>query len=783
MAKKKIIRKSNGTLNIYAEGGQTWGQQSGAQFSNAFKGSNSGGTIGGIGSGISGIAGAGMQNAQTAGTSGLENEIKEAQTYKVSANNNDALMGEWSAFSPMKHVNWRDIRGSSGGRQAMNTIGGVASGAAAGATVGGPIGAVAGGAAGLISGIAGIFSGNRKAKRKARKFNRQIDAANEKNLVAFEDRASNIDTQNDLAALSNFAAYGGYLPAFGGALDYDLAQKNLQNRQLDIMGKYKLTSMPNSFEMEDGMFAKGGKIHIKKANRGKFTEYCGGKVTSGCIARGKKSRSAAVRKRAAFAANARKWHHALGGCLYDEGGSLYTSIPDIGQHGGNFSNGVTIIGNGGSHEENPFEGVPMGIAPDGTPNLVEQGEVKFNDYIFSNRLFATGGLLAAHNLPAAYADHSFADIAERLGKESSERPNDPISKRGLMSSMTRLQQAQEQVRMEGQSKRGSRGRNLFATGGPAGIDPALYEDDDEYLTVPAGSKTIGNPFAYDDVDYPSVTPASDTAEPESDDPSPTSSRQGKGLSWLRYAPAAGAGLGVISDLFGWTNKPDYGNADLAGSVADNLADINVSPIGNYLTYRPLDRNYYLNKLAAEAGAARRALVNQSGGNRAAAMAGLLAADYNALGRMGDLARQAEEYNMAQRERAEAFNRGTDQFNAEMALKAAAARQRNDELRLRARTTQAQLRDQADARASAGRTANLTNLFDSLGGIGREEFSRNMIQSNPALYYSIDRNGNITYKNGYEDLSEAGKKAVRDDANKAKGEKKARGGYLTIGKGK
>lgn len=778
MAKKKIIRKSNRTLNIYAEGGQTWGQQSSAQFSNAFKDSNLGGTIGGIGSGISGIVGAGMQNAQIADTSGLENEIKEAQTYKVSANNNDALMSEWSALSPMEHVNWRDIRGSSGGQQAMNTISGIASGAASGATVGGPIGAVVGGAAGLISGIAGIFSGNRKSKKKAKELNKQIGAANEKNLVAFEDRASNIDTQNDLAALSNFAAYGGYLPAFGGALDYDLAQENLQNKQLDIMSKYKLTSMPNSFEMEDGMFAKGGKIHIKKANRGKFTDYCGGKVTSECIARGKRSKSAAVRKRATFAANSRKWHHALGGYLYDEGGNLYTSIPNIGQHGGNFSNGVTIIGNGGSHEENPFEGVPMGIAPDGTPNLVEQGEVKFNDYIFSNRLFATGGLLAAHNLPTTYADHSFADIAERLSKESSERPNDPISKRGLMSSMTRLQQAQEQVRMEEQSKRESRGKNLFATGGPAGINPDLYDEEDDYLIVPTGSKIIGNPFAYGDTGYqaPVITSSKDTLPN-------TSSRQGKGPSWLRYAPAVGAGLGVISDLFGWTNKPDYGNADLVGSVADNLADINVNPIGNYLTYRPLDRNYYLNKLAAEAGATRRALVNQSGGNRAAAMAGLLAADYNALGRMGDLARQAEEYNMAQRERVEAFNRGTNQFNAEMALEAATARQRNDELRLKARATQAQLKDQADARASAGRAANLTNLFDSLGEIGREEFSRNMIQTNPALYYSIDSSGRITYKNGYEDLSEAEKKVVRDAANTAKGKKKAKGGYLTIIKGK
>lgn len=771
MAKKKIIRKSNRTLNIYAEGGQTWGQQSSAQFSNAFKGSNLGGTIGGIGSGISGIVGAGMQNAQIADTSGLEDEIKEAQTYKVSANNNDALMSKWSAFSPMEHVNWRDIRGSSGGQQAMNTIGGVAPGAAAGATVGGPIGAVVGGAAGLISGIAGIFSGNRKAKKKAKKFNKQIDAANEKNLVAFEDRASNIDTQNDLAALSNFAAYGGYLPAFGGALDYDLAQKNLQNKQLDIMSKYKLTSMPNSFEMEDGMFAKGGKIHIKKANRGKFTEYCGGKVTSECIARGKKSKSAAVRKRATFAANARKWHHALGGYLYDEGGNLYTSIPNIGQHGGNFSNGVTIIGNGGSHEENPFEGVPMGIAPDGTPNLVEQGEVKFNDYIFSNRLFATGGLLAAHNLPTTYADHSFADIAERLSKESSERPNDPISKRGLMSAITRLQQAQEQVRMEE-----NRSGNKYAHGGKMGRKYDGEGDEPNLLQF----YTPQERWMDENVKPFQFNPSAITEDPNTNSSRP---RQKRGASWLRYAPAVGAGLGVISDLFGWTNKPDYGNANLVGSVADNLADINVSPIGNYLTYRPLDRNYYLNKLAAEAGATRRALVNQSGGNRAAAMTGLLAADYNALGRMGDLARQAEEYNMAQRERVEAFNRGTNQFNTEMALKAATARQRNDELRLRARTIQAQLRDQADARASAGRTANLTNLFDSLGEIGREEFSRNMIQSNPALYYSIDRNGTITYKNGYEDLSEAEKKVVKDAANKAKGEKKAKGGYLTIRKGK
>lgn len=789
MAKKKVIRKSNRTLNLFAEGGntQSWGQQSKTATQSAFSGQNLGGTIGAIGSGISGIVSAGMQNAQIADTSGLEESIKQAQTYKVSASNNDQLMSEWGAFSPMENVSWRDIRGGSTGQRIGNTIGAAGSGAAAGATVGGPIGAIVGGVVGLGSAIGGWLSGNRKAKKKAKKFNRQIDAANEKNLVSLEDRAGNIDTQNDLTALANFAAYGGPINIFGsGAIDYELAKEDLYNKQLSAMSRYKMSSMPNSFETPElAMFAKGGKIHIKKENRGKFTDYCGGKVTSECIARGKRSKSAAVRKRATFAANARKWHHAFGGYLYDEGGNLYTSVPNIGQHGGDFSNGVTIIGNGGTHEENPMEGVPMGVAPDGTPNLVEQGEVKFNNYVFSNRLFATGGLLAAHNLPTTYANHSFADIAERLSRESSERPNDPISKRGLLNSMTRLQQAQEQLRAEEQSRKYAKGGHLFAGGGPAGINPDLYDEDD-YLIVPTGSKIIGSPFAYDETGYqaPVITPSEppvvtvpNGTENTSSQTNRTSSRQGKGLSWLRYAPAVGAGLGVISDLVGLTNKPDYTNAGLVGGVADNLTDIEVSPIGNYLTYRPLDRNYYLNKLNAQAGATRRAIVNQSGGNRATAVAGLLAADYNALGRIGDLARQAEEYNMAQRERVEAFNRGTNQFNSEMALKAAIARQRNDELRLKARTIQAQLRDQAEARASAGRTANLTNLFDSLGEIGREEFSRNMIQSNPALYYSIDRSGRITYKNGYDELSEAEKKIVRDAANRDK--KRAKGGYLTI----
>lgn len=66
---------------------------------------------------------------------------------------------------------------------------------------------------------------------------------------------------------------------------------------------------------------KGSGIHIKKENKGKFTDYCGGKVTSSCIAKGKNSSDPAVRKRATFAANARKWKHQEGGVLKAQEGS------------------------------------------------------------------------------------------------------------------------------------------------------------------------------------------------------------------------------------------------------------------------------------------------------------------------------------------------------------------------------------------------------------------------------------------------------------------------------
>lgn len=74
---------------------------------------------------------------------------------------------------------------------------------------------------------------------------------------------------------------------------------------------------------------EGSKIYIKKSHRGRFTQYCNGKVTNECIARGKRSPSAKIRKMATFAANSRRWSHEEGGVIKAATG---TELPFIGLH-------------------------------------------------------------------------------------------------------------------------------------------------------------------------------------------------------------------------------------------------------------------------------------------------------------------------------------------------------------------------------------------------------------------------------------------------------------------
>ena len=200
--------------------------------------------------------------------------------------------------------------------------------------------------------------------------------------------------------------------------------------------------------------------------------------------------------------------------------------------------------------------------------------------------------------------------------------------------------------------------------------------------------------------------------------------------WLRYAGLFGPAVGLGMQALG-IGRPDTSGIDAAASVASRPATLaSYRPLGNYLTYRPMDIWFEQNRMDANSRATDRALMNTSGGNRGTAMAGLLANGYNSQMASGDLYRKALEYNDAQRERVAAFNRGTDQFNSEQFGQT--SRFNADALN-RQRQYNAQLQMQAAAQKAAADAGwynslygNVSGLFKGLSNLGTENFRMNRI---------------------------------------------------------
>ena len=486
--------------------------------------------------------------------------------------------------------------------------------------------------------------------------------------------------------------------------------------------------------------------------------------------------------------------------FFDFGGPLHS-------YGADWNNGIININNGSTHEDNPYGGVPMGAAPDGEPNLVEEGEVIFNDYVFSNRIKVPKAVRNKYKL-RGQKDMTFADAAKKAQKESEERPNDSISKRGLEDIMGKLMMEQENIRemrrqreySEGgdihiaPSKRGTftaaaskhgMGVQEFASkvlANPEDYSPAMRKkanfarnaskwkhalgghifdgisEKQKYypnaLSYPSSSLGLNfgdtptlniKPIEMDAATTQSINDA--IAKNRNNYPSSYTNTNANISPWsgLRFAPAIGSAVNAFTDMMGWTNKPDYSNADRISEAASRYGTVNYTPLGDYMAYKPFDRMFYANQLGAQAGATRRGLLNTSGGNRGAAMAGLLAADYNAQNQLGNLYRQADEYNLAQREKVANFNRGTNMANSEMGLKASIANRERDKAMIDAAARVGAMRESIDARIGAARNANLTNFLDNLGNIGRESATMNMINTNPALYYGIGTNGGVSYR--------------------------------------
>ena len=119
-------------------------------------------------------------------------------------------------------------------------------------------------------------------------------------------------------------------------------------------------------------------------------------------------------------------------------------------HGADFSDGLIRIDVGGTHEQNPYGGVPAGVDPQGIPNLVEEGETIWDDYVFSDRLKVPKSLTKKLGLGGSKKGITYADASKKIAENSGVelRPNDPISKRTEEAQLAELEVSQEEKRMK-----------------------------------------------------------------------------------------------------------------------------------------------------------------------------------------------------------------------------------------------------------------------------------------------------------------------------------------------
>ena len=299
-----------------------------------------------------------------------------------------------------------------------------------------------------VANVENAYKGGLFKKGKARRQNAEL-RADRALAESFANRSvdNNIDNIADTQMdnlLANYAAFGGPLGGLQGtgAIDYGFMSDYLvaKNKSAEAKNKISTNVFGNLPVTPLSTFALGGGIHIKKSHRGLFTKEAkehgmGVQEFASHVLANKDKYSPEVVKRANFARNATKF--ALGG--------------DMQTNGSDFSDGLQVISAGGSHESNPYDGVQLGTNAQGKPNLVEEGETIFDDYVFSKRIKADAQAKKRFYV-GKNADISYADLSKKLEKESAERPNDAISSAGLEKQMHDLADEQERQKSEMQTK-------------------------------------------------------------------------------------------------------------------------------------------------------------------------------------------------------------------------------------------------------------------------------------------------------------------------------------------
>lgn len=466
--------------------------------------------------------------------------------------------------------------------------------------------------------------------------------------------------------------------------------------------------------------------------------------------------------------------------------------------------GFTDINAGGTHEQNPRGGVPVGYGENGLMNLLEEGEViakepsyresRAPEYVFNNNSYIDSttkkklGIKRIKNL-------TYAEALKEIRREADERPNDPISRDTLNKKMEYLKRAQERDNaMRAMQQQQAQGVNKYALGDEF-YRLSSYKTPQLEIPKVSYSSNIPNVWNRASLDAPPVEPPRYylTDKVRGVDLPPINEglnlsymgpdkitvgggkvkkfmpddENGSALSYLQYAPLLGGAISLASAL----RKPDYKYANqLLSAAKDSLHNVgSMRPLlyADYMQMRPTDRNYYSNKLAAQAGATRRSILNSMNANPYASGVHLLAADNNILSQQGDLLFKGDKENWERYKDVSSYRQDTNKVRSSLMADYdkmnLAAKTQNNASYLNAIAQGLAMKAAVDANRVNAINSGATTLLTELGELGRQFADRNAINSLNSLYYYIDDRNNIRYKRAFYELTPSEQIQIRKEA--------------------
>lgn len=154
------------------------------------------------------------------------------------------------------------------------------------------------------------------------------------------------------------------------------------------------------------------------------------------------------------------------GNRFDDGGLV---LDYLHSNGSDWNNGFTLIGTGGSHEQNPLGGVQTSVDSEGNPNLLEEGEVQYESKDNGTWAYSARREIPKDDAKALglnwHKGMTFADGMIERQKIAGQMPYDPIEQRGFDAFAMRLAGIQEREKQKEQQRLDNELYTNFAANG------------------------------------------------------------------------------------------------------------------------------------------------------------------------------------------------------------------------------------------------------------------------------------------------------------------------------